>query len=215
VTVAPPKPPQDELEALIPEARARQLRRRLVTAASIAVAAALALGLYAIFGGFRHQGSAGSRSGGAAPACRSSQLSTSTGFQAAAGTTFNPVLMTNRSNQTCTLAVRVPKVQVLFRGETFSIRERPWTRGLGAFGTPAAPVLAPGAKDVVELAWRDFCPHPAAAPQSGSVTVVLRFPRGPRVAARQSSPDVPGPALPGCAEVTRPAVAVSRLLRYP
>jgi hypothetical protein len=215
VTVAPPKPPQDELEALIPEARARQLRRRLVAAACIAVAAALALSVYAISGGFKHQRSAGSQSAGAAPACRSSQLSTSAGFTAAAGTTFNPVLMTNRSNQTCTLAVGVPNVQVLFRGETFSIRERPWTRGLGAFGTPAAHVLAPGAKDVVELSWLDFCPHPAAAPQGGSMTVVLRFPHGPRVTARQTSPEVPGPALPGCAEVTHPTVAVSRLLRYP
>ncbi|HEY2311877.1 MAG TPA: DUF4232 domain-containing protein [Gaiellaceae bacterium] len=215
-TITPPKPPApDELEALIREARARQLHRRLVGAASIAVAAALALGLYAIFGGFRHWGSGGSRRGGAPPACRSSQLSTSAGFQAAAGTTFDPVLMTNRSSQTCTLGGGVPKAQILFRGGPFSIRAIPWTRGLSAFGTPAGPVLAPGAKDVAELAWRDFCPRPAAAPQSGSVTFVLRFPHGPRVTARQSSPDVPGPALPGCAEVTRPAVAVSPLLRYP
>ena len=41
---APPKPPpHDELEALIKEARARQLRRRLLGAAGIAVAAATGL----------------------------------------------------------------------------------------------------------------------------------------------------------------------------
>jgi hypothetical protein len=47
--IAPPKPPsQDELEALIKEARARQLRRRLLGAAGIAIAAAVGLSVYAL-----------------------------------------------------------------------------------------------------------------------------------------------------------------------
>jgi hypothetical protein len=46
--IAPPKPPSHELEALIKEARARQLRRRLLGAAGIAIAAALALSAYAL-----------------------------------------------------------------------------------------------------------------------------------------------------------------------
>lgn len=50
--IAPPKPPShDRLEALIKEARARQLRRRLVGTAAVAVAAALGLGIYALLGG--------------------------------------------------------------------------------------------------------------------------------------------------------------------
>jgi hypothetical protein len=50
--VAPPKPPShDELEALIKEARARQLRRRLLGAAGVAIAAALALSAYAVASG--------------------------------------------------------------------------------------------------------------------------------------------------------------------
>jgi hypothetical protein len=35
--LAPPKPPQDELDALVKEAHARQLRRRLLAATTIAV----------------------------------------------------------------------------------------------------------------------------------------------------------------------------------
>ena len=47
--IAPPKPPShDELEALIKEARARQLRRRLIGAAGVAIASALALGIYGL-----------------------------------------------------------------------------------------------------------------------------------------------------------------------
>jgi len=48
--IAPPKPPtHDELEALIKEARARQLRRRLLGAAEIAIAAAIGLSVYSLF----------------------------------------------------------------------------------------------------------------------------------------------------------------------
>src|SRR5437764_1951173 len=47
--IAPPRSPSPvEIEALIKEARERQLRRRLVAAAGIAVAAALGLGVYAV-----------------------------------------------------------------------------------------------------------------------------------------------------------------------
>ena len=50
--IAPPSPPaHDELEALIKEARARQLRRRLLGAAGVAIAAALGLSVYAFFSG--------------------------------------------------------------------------------------------------------------------------------------------------------------------
>ena len=47
--IAPPRPPShDELEALIKEARARQLRRRLLGTAGVAIGAALVLGAYAL-----------------------------------------------------------------------------------------------------------------------------------------------------------------------
>ena len=50
--IAPPKPPtNDDLEALIKEARERQLRRRLLGAAGVAIAAVLGLSLYALVAG--------------------------------------------------------------------------------------------------------------------------------------------------------------------
>jgi hypothetical protein len=50
--IAPPRPPShDELEALIKEARARQLRRRLLGVAGVAIAAALGLSIYAFVTG--------------------------------------------------------------------------------------------------------------------------------------------------------------------
>jgi photosystem II stability/assembly factor-like uncharacterized protein len=62
--VAPPEPPRpDELEALIREARARQRRRRLIAAATIAVAGAVSLSAWAAIPGL---GDGGSASGGSA-----------------------------------------------------------------------------------------------------------------------------------------------------
>ena len=50
--IAPPKPPaHEDLELLIKEARARQLRRRLLGAAGVAIAAALGLSIYAFVAG--------------------------------------------------------------------------------------------------------------------------------------------------------------------
>jgi hypothetical protein len=76
-------------------------------------------------------------------------------------------------------------------------------------------VLAPGKTALVELAWRDWCPRPAATATTGDVNVVLRFRGGPRVTALETSPDVPDPVLPACGEVVDPPqrVAVSQLLR--
>ena len=61
--IAPPRPPShDELEALIKEARARQMQRRLIGAAGVAIAAALGLGIYAaVTGGHRRPATAPSR----------------------------------------------------------------------------------------------------------------------------------------------------------
>src|SRR5437899_8908983 len=54
--IAPPKPPShDDVEALIKEARERQVRRRLLGAAGVAVAAGLGLGAYALVTGGAHR----------------------------------------------------------------------------------------------------------------------------------------------------------------
>jgi hypothetical protein len=214
--LARPKPPQDDLELLIKEARARQLRRRLLGAAAVAIVAALGLSAYALaIGGGGHAKQTGGSASGGPPLCRSSQLSTSAGFGAAAGTVFDPVEVANTSSHACSLPEGIPHLQLVFRGKVFSIEERPWTTVPSDFGVPAGRVLAPGRKAFVEIAWRDFCPHPAAAPQTGSVTIALRFADGLRTSALQIPPDVPGPSLPWCGEVVRPppAVGVTRLLR--
>src|SRR6476659_4818168 len=66
--IAPPKPPShDELEALIKEARARQLRRRLLGAAGVAIAAALGISIYAfVIGAVQRTSIAPGRGPGAA-----------------------------------------------------------------------------------------------------------------------------------------------------
>lgn len=214
--VAPPEPPHDDPEALIKEARARQLRRRLVGTAAIAITTALGLGLYALTISGSRDGTTRGSPGAAARLCRSSQLSTSAEFTAAAGTTFLPLVMTNTSNLACALPEGRPDVRILFRTKYVPIKQQSWSAP-SAFGSPAEHVLAPGRKGFFELSWRDWCPHPAKAPTTGRVSFVLRFRDGLRITALESSPDVPGPALPACDEVVDPpqAVGVSQLLRYP
>ena len=79
VTVAPPKQPaRNEPDALIPEARAHQWRRRLIGAAFVALAAGVALSIYAIaFGGAgqgTHTGGGKLNAVAAFPRCRSAEL---------------------------------------------------------------------------------------------------------------------------------------------
>lgn len=211
--LAPPKPPSyDELEALIKEARARQLRRRLLGAAAVATLAAIGLGSYALTSGGRGSAATSSSAGPAPPLCRSAQLSTSAGATAAAGTALLSVTMANTS-RACTLPNGRPDVRILFRAKQVPIKQQSWS-AQSDFGRPAGGVLAPGRRAYVDLRWRDWCPHPAAAPTTGRVTLVLRFHDGLRVTAPESAPDVPGPALPACGEVAGPQpVGVSRLLR--
>src|SRR5215467_7324874 len=105
--IAPPKPPShDELEALIKEARARQLRRRLLGAAGIAIAAALGLSIYAFLTG----GSPGNPSQPlvhgrrtTGPLCRASQISASAGLQGATESLAGGATITNTGGSSCSL----------------------------------------------------------------------------------------------------------------
>ncbi len=208
-------PPQDELEALIKEARKRQLRRRLLCAAVVAIGAAIGLAIYALAIGVGEGVTTGGSPISASRLCRSSQLSTSAEFVAAGGTTFAPLSLKNTSSRACALPTARPVVQILFRARRFPIKQQLWSAP-SDFGRPAGRALAAGRTAYVELSWRDWCPHPATAPTTGKVTFVLRFPGGLQITALESSPDVPGPALPACDEVVDPpqAVAVSELLRH-
>lgn len=69
--VAPPEPPhRDELEALIREARTRQLKRRLGAAALVAVLAGGAIAAYSIIGGESSNASRSGRPGAAVSTTR-------------------------------------------------------------------------------------------------------------------------------------------------
>jgi Domain of unknown function (DUF4232) len=113
MTVASPptRPPQpDELEALIKEARERQLRRRLIGAAGLAVAAAIGLGVYALSVSRSPQTRQGAEGGAFAssslPRCQSGQLRLSAPkmWGAAAGSLIEDLTLTNTSGTTCSVA---------------------------------------------------------------------------------------------------------------
>lgn len=103
--LAPPRPPLDELELLIREARARQRRRRIL-GSGIALVAAIGLAVFAVLAGSARP----HRLGGQHPSrlasghCRSDQLRLSGGFGgAAAGNAWFDFALTNVSGTSCTL----------------------------------------------------------------------------------------------------------------
>ncbi len=181
--IAPPRPPShDELEALIREARARQLRRRLLGAAGVAIAAALGLSVHALIAGGDISGVTPANAGHAsAPLCRSSQLSGSTFFQGATGTLLGGVTILNTSNVACALPSRRPPTSIDWRGKRLPTRE-------ATFAAPGIfrPVrlLSPGAK--ASVLWQWFScggngPKAAVRP-----TLILRFGHGLIVTARSN-----------------------------
>src|SRR5262245_1967040 len=97
--IAPPRPPsKDEIEALIEEARGRQLRRRLLGAAGVAIAAALGLSVYALTTSpDRPATSTAEQKPVGHSTCRSAQLSGSAGFQGATQTMLGSVTLQNTS----------------------------------------------------------------------------------------------------------------------
>jgi hypothetical protein len=122
--------------------------------------------------------------------------------------------MSNTGKLACSLPRGRPDVQILFRAKPVPIKLYSWSAPRD-YGSPAGNVLAPGGTALVELRWRDWCPHPAAAATTGRVNLVLRFHDGLGIRALESSPGASGPALPACDEVADPpqAVSVSQLLR--
>ncbi len=169
--IAPPKPQEhEELEALIKEARERQLRRRLLGAAGIAVAAALALGIYALIAG----GSSGSTAGNSpsrsavAPPCRSTQLAAQADFNHAGGQPGifgGGVMIYNTSRSKCSLPHRPPVVLIELEPPTSADQgNRP-----SAPIDPARrsrPLIAHGAFAKVNVIWSNWCANPASAPTS-------------------------------------------------
>jgi hypothetical protein len=208
--IAPPKPPAyDELEALIKEARERQLRRRLLGAAGVAIAAAIGLGAYALAtGGGTNGQSDGLPSAPVVVArCRASQLSASArglnggGF----GTMDGPATLTNISDTACSLPNGRPRVRILWRGRIVPTRET----NESSEGPPLR-VLAPHSRAEILLTWSNWC----GKPREGTVsrirtTFQLRFAGGLEVNAPGWVATVPGCISPGGGS----ALAVSRPVR--
>lgn len=206
-------PPHDALEALIKEARARQMRRRLLGAAVVATAAAVALGIHAVATRGTSNRSA-EAAPTAAPLCRSSQLSASFVPGGAAGLALGGLVVDNIARRACSLPVERPAVHVVFRGRALRTRERSWGSDQ-QFGARAGQILGAGRKAFFEIGWRGWCPNPTAAPESRRATLLLGFRGGPRLAVAETAPDR-FVSLPGCGEVVHPTpwIAVSALLRY-
>ena len=154
--LAPPRPPShDELEALIKEARTRQLRRRLLGAAAVAIAAAVALGIYAVLtGGGPGRpvgGSPGAQNG--APPCRASQFSSTAGLNGAVGTIAGTVVLTNMGAGTCSFPAGRPHVEVLWQGRVLPTRET----AMEERSERPIRVLGPHARAAIDVDWANWC----------------------------------------------------------
>lgn len=205
--IAPPRPPaHDELEALIREARERQLRRRLLGAASIAIAAALGLSGYAFVTSGKLDDVAqapadGGRAG--APFCRSSQLAMSIGGQGATELVLGGALITNTGGRACALPARRPIVRITWHGKPLQVRQPIPRSGEVQSGT-RAHVLAPGAKALISMRWGNWCGRRL----SGLPTFRLLF--GHQLTLSSPGlgpPPCVGPGEPGFLDVSPPLVA--------
>jgi len=204
--IAPPKPPShDDLEALIKEARARQLRRRLLGAGGVAIPAAIGLVVYALSIGGNGDGRASQLSpSAAAPPCRSSQLAASSYWNGAAGTLINFFAIVNRGGSACSLPRGRPAVQLRRHQSPLRIHEeapRP-----GSFPGKPLRTLAPGKKAAVYMQWSNWC----GRPHSGLTTTIrLRFGNGLSVAARHVL------GQPPCVDRALPSTITVSELRTP
>lgn len=189
--LAPPRPPQDDPELLIKEARDRQVRRRLIGAAGLAIAAALGLAVYAItIGNGSFATNTPPRRPVGIPFCRSDQISGSAGFQGATQTMLGGVRIENTSNALCSLPQRRPAVTISWRGKPVPTNERSMATGPP---WPRARILAPGKTANVFFQWWSCGgsgPKEAVRP-----TFRLRFGHGLTVTAR--SGDVTPPFCSG------------------
>jgi hypothetical protein len=195
--IAPPKPPaQDERELLIREARERQLRRRLLGAAGVAIVAAVGLGVHALAIGDGGRASpTGGSAGAGAPLCRASQLSASAnglnggGF----GTMDGPAILTNVGDSACSLPSGRPRVRILWRGRILPTRETS-----EASDGPPLRVLAAHSRATISLEWSNWCGKPSEGTVSRvRTTFLLRFGGGLRVDAPGWVATVPGCLSPG------------------
>jgi hypothetical protein len=207
--IAPPRPPSpDELEALIKEARARQLRRRLLAAAGVAIAAAVSLGVYAVVTGGKVDRAQEPQSAGRASAslCRASQLSASAGWQGATQSMLGGAGITNTSDTACSLPAGRPAVRITWQGRTLTVRERGPSPVFPV--QKARRVIEPHATATIYLQWWNYCGR--AVDLKVPPVVYLRF--GNRLVVRAPGSEqwgVPycnGPRAPSTLFVSGPRI---------
>ena len=160
--IAPPKPPShDELEALIKEARARQLRRRLLGAAGIAIAAAVGLAVYALTSGGGFLSTNGDSLGlDGAPNCRSSRLKTEPVFFEGVPGARAGVGITNASAAACSLPSGIPHIRLFWHGQRLAVRQIRVAHPFRQAGEPVVHVLRPGKSAQIDFDWRNWCGRP-------------------------------------------------------
>jgi Protein of unknown function (DUF4232) len=182
---------QDEPEALIKEARQRQLRRRLFGATAMAIVAALGLSSYVLTIGSNRRGrSTAPKLPASVPLCRSDQLSGSAGFQGATQTMLGGITLINTSATACSLLQQQPLVRMSWHGQRLQTEEEP---NPNAPAWPRAHILAPGAKAGVYFQWFS-CGGPGPR-RAVRPTFALRFGHGLLVIA--PSTDVTPPFCGG------------------
>lgn len=212
--IAPPKPPSnDELEDLIPEARQRQLRRRLRIVAVIALTTAAGLVAYALIGRqASSRANAGhSPSASTAADCGQAHLSASFNFGAASGLTLGGVSLHNTGPSTCRLPVR-PTIHLAWSGKTLNLHNTPLSpqdqEQDESLGQLPVSVLRPGEWAFAPVWWSNWCgPRPRHGLFRPRITVGLL---GGSVLARL----IPrGLTLPRCGSSQRPStLAIGRFL---
>jgi hypothetical protein len=205
--IAPPKPPaQDELELLIKEARERQLRRRLLGAAGVAVAAAIGISTYAFVtaGAVRNVPPQPAVQGrGSVSLCRSSQLSMSIGGQGATQMILGAAVIANTGGEACALPKGRPVVDITWQGRPMHVAEPVPKPGEVQSGRPAH-ALAPGAKALVSMRMGNWCGFQA----HGLPTFRLVFGHGLTLSAPGlGAPICLSPGTPAFLDVSAPLVA--------
>lgn len=180
---SPPRPAdQDDPEALIPEARDRQRRRRRVGAVMIALAAALGLAINAIVSGGGVLTTIGDSLGlgSGPPACRSTQLRTGH-FAPGVPAVFNQVsllgvgitVVTNASRTACSLPA--PEVSIFSHGQKLGVRQIHGPAFRIGPDAPAAHVLQAGKSAQIDFTWRNWCGSPTLYGTRELKTVRLRI----------------------------------------
>jgi hypothetical protein len=194
-------PPQDELELLIKEARARQRKRRLIAAVTVVFVAGAALGMYA---GLHSRATAnaggvgGPAAGGSLPRCDSAQLRlTVPPWGAAAGSLYEPATLTNTSGSSCAVAGWPAVRRFNAAGQRIPVRIERWVYRLRGAAAYSVVNLAPGRAATFEIFGSDWNHRRDRACRTTQRIQVMPRGGGGWLSATASPPDV-GHGIPAC-----------------